>query len=62
MAWHLSDRVESFLRLELEPEILPFKAHADLNNFKLATSGYLQLSDRTEENIHSQACNLHLCS
>lgn len=38
MVWHLNDSVESLWRLELKPEWSPFKAHADLDHFKLTTS------------------------
>lgn len=38
MVWHLNDSVKSLWRLELKPEWSPFKAHADLDHFKLTTS------------------------
>lgn len=61
MAGHLNDRVESFFRLELKPEWLPFRARADFNRSKLATPGYLQSGNRIDENISSLAHYLHLC-
>lgn len=50
MAWHLNDSVESFLRFELKPEWLPFKAHTALNHYNwppLATSTQVEKQMKT---------------